>query len=74
MRRENEELRRKLAESSQNKQRGVAIIKPPKYSSEDPSFVINQSVAHQSMNQSLSNASNSFMNASITSEAAMLKL
>lgn len=35
---------------------------------------MNQSVANQSVNQSMSNASNSFMNASITSEAAMLKL
>lgn len=67
LKRENEEIRRKLVESSQSKQKGVAITKYSKYNFEDPSFVYNQSVANQSINQSISNASNSFMNASITS-------
>lgn len=60
-------MHRRHVEYSQSKQKGVAIAKYSKYSFEDPSFVINQSVANQSINQSMSNASNSFMNASITS-------
>ena len=63
-------MRKRLGEATQK--RGLAITQLSRYipHQEDPSFVNNHSI----INQSITSNSSSFLNASITSEAAILKL
>lgn len=69
LRRDNDELRKRLNEAFQK--RGVGITKASRYTpQEDPSFVNNHSV----INQSITSNSSSMLNCSVTSEAALLKL